>query len=115
MAGRTIFETMYFNEFFSRRQASINLRHQFRPWRITKNIKPELVVVSRHIVGNFNNMEAHRNIVFNTLELGYHEAGLELNNILFGFGIGAFYRYGPYHLPTFKQNFAFKYTFELPL
>jgi hypothetical protein len=99
---------MYFNEFFSDRQAAIHVRHQFRPMDIAGISKPRLVLVSRHVIGDFQNIAAHQNINFNTLQHGYSESGLEINQILLGFGLSAAYRYGAYHLPTFEENFCFK-------
>lgn len=115
VAGQISFETMYFNEFFSDRQATLHIRHQLRPINITSNIRPELVLISRHAIGDFRNPELHQNIEFNTLTHGYSEAGLELNKIFFGIGISTAYRYGAYHLPTFKENFSLKFTFQLKI
>lgn len=115
VAGRNSFETMYFNEFYSDRQAMLHVRHQLRPFRISDGFQPELVFISRHAIGDFSDIDKHTNISFNTLEHGYHEAGMELNKILAGFGLSTAYRYGAYHLPTFKQNFSFKFTLQLQL
>ncbi len=115
VAGERSFETMYFNEFFSDRQASVHIKHQFAPFKITSSIKPELVLISRHVIGNFSNTAAHQNITFNTLEHVYSEGGLELNKILLGFGLSTAYRYGAYQLPTFKENFSLKFTFQLSI
>ncbi|WP_372919803.1 DUF5686 family protein [Salegentibacter sp.] len=115
VAGHTSFETMYYNEFFSDRQAMLHIKHQFRPMELNRFMKPEFVIISRHAIGSFKNPEDHANISFNTLDHVYSEAGLELNNILAGFGLGTAYRYGGYNLPGFKQNFAFKFTFQLQI
>ena len=115
VAGRNSFETMYYNEFFSERQASIHLRHQLRPFLISKTFQPELVFISRFAIGDFDNQDKHQNLQFDTLNHGYAEAGLELNKILAGFGIGAAYRYGAYHLEGFKKNFSLKFTLQLQL
>ncbi|TBW30072.1 DUF5686 family protein [Gramella sp. KN1008] len=115
VAGRNSFETMYFNEFYSDRQAMLHIRHQLRPFRLADGFSPELVLISRHAIGDFSNSEQHKNINFNTLENGYSEAGIELNKILAGFGLSAAYRYGAYHLPSFEQNFSFKFTLQLQL
>ncbi len=115
IAGKYSFETMYFNEFFSDRQLVLHARHQFRPIAISNKIKPEVVLLSRHVIGDFKNREAHQNIEFKTLRHGFSEVGLELNNILLGFGLSAGYRYGAYHLPTFSENFSFKFTFQLKI
>ncbi|SDS19957.1 DUF5686 family protein [Gramella sp. MAR_2010_147] len=115
IAGRNSFETMYFNEFYSTSQAMLHVRHQLRPFHISKSFQPELVFISRHAIGDFEDPEKHQNVSFNTLEHGYSEAGIELNKLLGGFGLSTAYRYGAYHLPTFKQNFSFKFTLQLQL
>ena len=115
VAGRNSFETMYYNEFFSDKQISLHIRHQLRPFRISKMFQPELVLISRYVLGDFEDQAAHQDINFNTLNHGYAESGLELNKILAGFGIGAAYRYGSYHLAEFKKNFALKFTLQLQL
>ncbi|MBQ5424978.1 MAG: hypothetical protein IIU33_07105, partial [Bacteroidales bacterium] len=51
---------------------------------------------------------------------GYYESGLQLNNLLClsieGFGLGVYYRYGPYRF-TDKEinNWAFKLTWTITL
>ncbi|MAM18309.1 MAG: DUF5686 family protein [Christiangramia sp.] len=115
VAGRNSFETMYYNEFFSDRQAMLHVRHQLRPFLITEKFQPQLVLISRFAIGNMDNPEEHLNIPFKTMEKGFSEAGLELNRIFSGFGISTAYRYGAYHLPTFKENFSLKFTLQLEL
>ncbi|WP_237708893.1 DUF5686 family protein [Gillisia marina] len=115
IAGKISFETMYFNEFFSDRQAALHIRHQFSPIRITDTYKPELALLNRFVIGNFDDIEAHQNIEFNSLKHGFSEAGLEINKLLGGFGLSFAYRYGAYHLPTFKENFSFKFTLKLKI
>lgn len=115
IAGKISFETMYFNEFYSDRQAAFHVRHQFSPIRITDNYKPEIAILNRFIIGDFNDIEAHQNIEFNSLKHGFSEAGLEINQLLGGFGLSFAYRYGAYHLPTFKENFSFKFTLKFKI
>ncbi len=115
VAGRNSFETMYFNEFFSERQASLHIRHQLRPFYISNTFQPEMVFISRYAIGDFTNKDNHQNISFNTLNHGYAESGIEVNKIFAGLGLGAAYRYGAYHLEEFKRNFAFKFTLQLQL
>jgi hypothetical protein len=115
VAGGLVFETMFFNEFFSERQVALHMRHTFRPISITEKIRPEFSIISRHVIGDFKNMAPHQNIEFKSLKEGFSEAGLELSKIYAGFGLSVAYRYGAYHLPTFKENFAFKFTFSLTL
>ncbi|PZW41738.1 carboxypeptidase-like protein [Mesonia algae] len=115
VAGRRTFETMYFSEFFSDRLATLQIKHRLRPLEISKKIKPEFVFVTRHAIGDISNQAQHQNITFNTLEHGYNEAALEINKILFGFGLNFAYRYGAYHLPQIEDNIGFKFTFYFQL
>jgi hypothetical protein len=115
VAGIRSFETMYFGEFFSDRIASIQLNHRFKPFIISSKFKPELVFISRHAIGSFDNIENHQNINFNTLEQGYSESGFEINKLIFGFGVSFAYRYGAYHLPEMEDNISFKFTFNLKI
>ena len=115
VAGRQSFETMFFNEFFSDRLLTLQIKHSLRPFNISEKFKPELAFISRHALGNLSNPEAHINTSFNTLEQLYSESGIELNKLLFGFGLSFSYRYGAYHLEDFDDNIAFKFTFQLKI
>ena len=115
VAGRRSFETMFFGEFYSTRLATAQLRHGLRPFGISRIFRPQLVLISRAAIGDLPDQERHQNVVFNTLEHGFLESGFELNKIFAGFGVGLFYRYGAYHLPTFEDNISFKFTFYLQL
>ncbi|WP_417884814.1 DUF5686 family protein [Zunongwangia sp.] len=113
IAGRTSFETMYYNEFYSDRLAMLHIRHQLRPIKISSFFQPEIVFISRHAIGDIKNKSAHQNIEFKSLSKGYSEFGLEINKIISGFGLSAAYRYGSYHLPTFNQNLSLKFTLNI--
>lgn len=115
VAGVQSFETMHFGEFYSDKLTNLQIKHSLRRINLGKKLKPELVFVTRHALGNMSNTERHFGIPFNTLENLYNESGLELNKILFGFGLSAAYRYGYYHLPNFDDNISFKFTFNLKL
>ncbi|MDG5490778.1 hypothetical protein [Psychroserpens sp. SPM9] len=115
VAGINSFETMYFNEFFSDRYATLQLKHFVKPFKITERYRPQLVLISRMAIGDMNNIERHQNINFGTLSKGYSEVGFELNKLLFGFGLSFAYRYGGYHLPSYADNIAAKFTFNVSL
>ena len=115
VADRNSFETMFFNEFFSDRYLSLQVRHTFKRWDIGPGFKPEVVLVSRFAIGNITNPDRHLDFTFNSLEKGYYESGIELNRLFKGFGISTFYRYGPYRLQGFDNNFSFKFTFNFSL
>ena len=69
-------------------------------------------------IGTLDKPEKHLNIDFNTMEKGYFESGLLINNIIdlkvYNLGLGVFYRYGPYSLEKTFDNFAFKFTMVFP-
>ncbi len=115
VAGVQSFETMYFGEFFSDKLAMLQIKHSLRRFELTEKWKPELVLITRHALGDMENTDRHLGVSFNTLDQLYNETGLELNKILFGFGLSFAYRYGYYHLPSFEDNVSFKFTFYLTL
>ncbi len=115
VAGINSFETMYFDEFFSDKFAVLQLKHALKPFNISKRMQPQMVLISRFALGDMNHIERHQNIDFNTLDKGFSEVGVELNKIVFGFGLSFAYRYGAYHLPVFEDNIAAKFTFNISL
>jgi hypothetical protein len=115
VAGITSFETMFFNEFFSDKFATLQFKHFLKPFNITQRFRPQLVLISRFAIGDLNNPERHQNVSFGSLRKGYTESGFEINKLLFGFGLSFTYRYGGYHLPNFEDNIALKFTFNITL
>ncbi len=115
VAGTNSFETMFFNEFFSDRFVTLQLKHKFRPFEISPWFKPQLVLISRYAFGEMSRIDRHENINFNTLENGFFESGLEINKLFFGFGLSFAYRHGAYHLPKLEDNIALKFTFNINL
>ena len=114
-AGKNSFETMYFNEFFSNEFLYFQFKHGFKRLTLLGKIKPSLVLVSRMAWGNLQKPEQHVGLEYKTLNEGYFESGIELNQILKGLGLTAFYRYGPNQLPKFEDNIAIKLSFTLNL
>ena len=115
VAGLNSFETMYFNEFFLFKFLTLQGRHYFKPFYESKWSKPQLAIVSRFALGNMKNKARHLGLSFDTLEKGYFESGIELNKLLFGFGLSFTYRYGSYHLSHEADNMALKFTFNITL
>ena len=113
--GKNNFETMFFNEFFSSEYAYFQFKHEFSRVTIFKKIKPSLVLVSRMAWGNLQKPERHIGLDFKTLNKGYFESGIELNQIYKGLGLGGFYRYGPNQLSKLQDNIAVKISFVLNL
>jgi hypothetical protein len=116
LAGKNSFETMYFNEFFSSQYAMLQLKHAFRRTKIfTRQIRPVPVLVTRMAWGNMEHPEQHSGISYKTLDKGFFESGVELNQIYKIIGLSAFYRYGPNGLPRFEDNISIKLSLILNL
>ena len=115
ISGKNSFETMYFNEFFSSEFVFFQLKHGFKRVTLLRKVRPSLVLVSRMAWGNLQKPEQHVGIDYKTLDKGYFESGIELNQIFKGLGLSGFYRYGPNILPRFEDNLAIKLTFVLNL
>ena len=114
-AGKNSFETMYFNEFFSNKYASLQLKHTFNKIKLGYKINPEITVVTRMAFGGNNKNNQHLGISYKTMEKGFFESGIECNKLFKGFGLVAFYRYGPYQLARFEDNIALKISYYLDL
>ena len=115
ISGKNSFETMYFNEFFSNKFAVLQLKHGSKRVTLFKKVKPTLVFVTRMAFGNLDRPEQHIGINYKTLNKGFFESGIELNQIYKGFGLTGFYRYGPNQLPRVEDNIAVKLSFVLDL
>lgn len=113
--GKNSFETMYFNEFFSNKYAFFQFKHAFNRVTLFKKVKPSLVLVTRMAWGNLDHPEEHVGLNFKTLEKGFFESGIELNQIFNGLGLTTFFRYGPNQLPKIEDNIAIKLSYVLNL
>lgn len=113
VAGTRSFETMYFGEFFSDKLVMFQAKHSLRRFYFSDRFKPELVFLTKHAIGSLDNPEQHQGIGFQTLDHIYNESGIELNKLIFGFGLSFAYRYGHFELPEFEDNVSFKFTFNL--
>jgi hypothetical protein len=115
------FGTMRFNEFLSDRFAALFIKQNFEKllFKTQGKFRPELALVHNMGFGRLDKSAPHENITFNTLEKGYYESGLLINNIfrlqILKYGIGVLYRYGPYAFTKTIDNFAFKLTLQFNL
>jgi hypothetical protein len=114
-AGKNSFETMYFNEFFSNNYVSFQARHTFNRVKIAYKVKPEFSIVTRLAWGNMDKPEQHFGFEYKTLDKGFIESGVEMNQIYKGLGLTFFYRYGPNGLPRFEDNLALKIAYVIDL
>jgi len=112
------FETMRLNEFLSDRFVSVFIRQNFGKLILrTEKIKPNIIICTNIGFGDLKHSENHYNIEYKTLNKGYFESGILINNFIKKYiaGIGVFYRYGTYSFSKPIDNFAFKLTISLNL
>jgi hypothetical protein len=107
------FETMRYNEFFGNQYAAFFFRHDFGSLLFkTKKFQPTILLVTNAYVSTFSNPNAHKNFALNAANKGFYESGIQINNIFkvnfAGYGVGAFYRYGPYSFDKPSKNLAIK-------
>lgn len=110
------FQTMEFYEFLSDRFVHLFFRHDFGSLLLkSKRFKPNIIIEHNVAFGSLQQPENHQNIAFKTMEKGFFEAGLILENLIrakylnvayVGLGAGMYYRYGPYQNAAFGDNVA---------
>lgn len=120
------FNTMGLYEFTSDQYTNLFLTHSFgsllsKPK--TEWFRPDISVFQGVAYGSFtNNNNAHVGIDFKTLEKGYFESGLMVDNLyrkrfmkLFyvGAGIGIFRRWGTNELPNSQDNWAYRLVWNV--
>lgn len=113
IASENVFETMLPYEFFSNQFAKIHFKHNFGSLLFkTNKFAPEIVVLTSAGIGKLNNTENHGGIEFKTMEKGFYESGVVLNNILkltfTTFGVSVHYRYGAYQFKKSSDNITVK-------
>ena len=118
------FQTMELYEFTASKYASIFFNHNFGNVFYDKRFsKPEFIIYQNMGVGELENKEAHisSQLTFQPFNKGFFESGIGFNNLIrwkyanvayFGFGASAFYRYGPYQLPTLDDNLVYRINFD---
>ena len=117
------FETMLVNEFLSNQYLSVFYSHNFGSLLYkTKKFKPEFILINNAGWGQLSNKDKHHStesVQLKTMEKGYFETGILLNKLLVsgisGFGIGGFYRYGPYSDGDSKNNIMLKLALSFEL
>lgn len=114
-AGKNSFETMYYNEFFSNKYTSLQLKHTFNKIDLGYKITPEFSIVTRMAWGEIDDINKHLGLAFKSLEKGFFESGIEANKIYKGLGLTAFYRYGPNQLARFDDNLSIKISYFIDL
>ncbi len=116
------FATMRMNEFVSSRYAALYFTHNFGKLLLrTNGFEPEFLIATNIGWGDLDGqlLSNHKGVSVNTMDKGYYESGLLINNLLdlkmYNLGLGAFYRYGPYSFDETMDNFAFKISIVFPM
>jgi len=112
------FQTMGLYEFVSDRYVNLFFSHDFGSLLFKRpKFQPQLVLFTNVGFGSLAHPEQHRNLELKTMEKGYYESGLLINNLIkvnyynivyLGLGGGAFMRYGPYAEAEPDKNVAYK-------
>ena len=113
------FATMRINEFYSDKFVSFFHKQYFGSLRIFKWLNPEFTWNNNIGIGELQNRDLHTGTSFKTLEKGYYESGIVIDNLLkipmFRYGFGVYYRYGPYAFNKINDNFAFNLSIKLAI
>ncbi len=115
------FATMRMNEFLSDQFVAVYFRQDFGSLLFkTKKFKPKMLFISSLAFGSLAKPSLQQGIDFRTMEKGYFESGILINNIIksaniIGLGFGVYYRYGPYAFANTADNFAYKLSFTIDL
>ncbi len=114
------FQTMFNYEFVSSRFVQLYFKYEIGNilYRM-KYSQPKLSLVQNTAIGMLDNRAQHQKLVFKTMEHGFFESGIVLDNLIrlkimslgyLGFGGAVYYRYGAYHLAEQHENVAFRLT-----
>lgn len=118
IAAQNTFETMHPNEFLADNFASVHVRHSFGNLLYKgKKFRPVPILIASAGWGGLSKPGNHRGYSFNSMEKGFYEGGIQidqlLRNNLIGIGIAALYRFGPYTLPDPTDNLALKLSLSV--
>lgn len=114
------FATMRMDEFTADRYASLYISHNFGKLLFrSRYFNPEPELVTTLGIGSLSHRENHVKDGIKGYEKGYYESGVVINKMvrlgITDVGLAWFYRYGPYALPTTKENMAWKIAFQFAL
>lgn len=119
------FQTMGLYEFTSDRYATLFVTHNFRNLLGKPKVgwfRPEPSVVQGIGYGGLRSPEQHEGIPIRTLERGFFESGLLVDNLYrqrlanvayLGLGVGAFYRWGPNANTASIDNWAYRLVWTI--
>ncbi len=116
------FNTMRPNEFISDKFVTLHFMHDFGNVLYKKKFsRPSIAITTSLGWGDCKfTQDVDGSEYARKMNKGYFESGLQLNNLLClsieGFGLGVYYRYGPYRFSDKEiKNWAFKLTWAITL
>ena len=114
------FGAMRLNEFISDRFVYLFYRHNFGKLLFkTSKFQPEFSLVQNMGWGDLSQEKRQTGITNKTMEKGYFESGLIIDNLFsnntYIYGLGVYYRYGPYALEIPIDNWSFKLSLKFKL
>lgn len=110
------FETMPFNKYATNAYVHFDFRHSFEDRLFNIGTwAPGVDVVYRTAWGTLDHPESHVGFDLEGLDKVYHEAGIEVNRMWEGIGIGFYQRFGPYYSGEYSDNISVKLTYRLSL
>ena len=113
------FMTMGYNEFAANQYLNLFYNHNFgRFYARDRFFNPEIELIANMGWGTLQHADLHQEIKLKSIDKGYYESGLNMNNILnvnlvglnIGLGVGFFYRMGSYAFQQQSQNLITKVT-----
>jgi hypothetical protein len=120
------FQTMGVYEFVSDTYANAFLTHNFGkifPLK-TSFFQPDVSLIHSFGIGSLRHAGYHQKIVFQTMDKGFYETGLTVDNLLrvrvlklfyLGAGGGVFRRWGAYAFENRQQNWAFRVVWNVSI
>ncbi|MFP4619859.1 MAG: hypothetical protein ACLFM7_00980 [Bacteroidales bacterium] len=114
------FATMRLSEFLADRFISVYLNQDFGSLLFgERGFSPQILWLNNLGWGWLDNPSRHQGIDTQSFDKGYFETGLMIEDLLgtniFSYGLGVFYRYGPYAFDNFSDNLACKVSIKFNL
>lgn len=121
IASKYAFEAMGPAEFYSDLSTNLFAYFEFKSIKTgVKFIEPQFTIATAAGWGRMKNKEFDYGVEYKSMEKGYYESGLRIDNLIkirfLGLGFASYIRYGPYWFKDSTiDNFAFKLALKFGL